>query len=66
MNHIIKKKGSELEFISWILRDGSGTKPVDKDMVKNLNDTEFTCICLSISQKTYIACEFNLYVVRFK
>lgn len=62
----MKKKGNELEFISRILRDGSGTTTDIEDEVKlNQNDT-FKINCLSISQGTYIASEFNSYVVKLK
>jgi hypothetical protein len=56
--------GKELIFISVIRRDGSGTDPV-KD-AKHLDNTNFTITCLSITKGTYIASEFNSYVVKFK
>lgn len=60
-------KGSELIFISWIKRDGSGTDYITKENdMSHLDDTTFNINCLSISNSTYIASEFNSYVVKFK
>lgn len=60
------KKGKYLEFISRILRDGSGTVNVkDKDM-RHLNNTKFSMSRLSITENTWIASEFNSYVVKIK
>lgn len=59
-------KGKELEFISWIHRDGSGTTPVDKEDMSHLDDTEFRMSCLSLTNGTFIASEFSSYVVRKK
>ena len=60
-----RKKGRELIFISRILRDGSGVEPVDVDM-SHLDKTKFTMNCLSITKGTWIACEFNSFVVKIK
>ena len=71
------KKGRTLEFISFIKRDGSGTIKVgtawdkDKDYPKTddmsyLDDEDFVMICLSLSEKTYIASGFNSWVVKEK
>lgn len=60
-----KIKGSRLEFISSINRDGSGTHPVSIDM-SSLNDTIFTLTSLSITNGTYIASEFNSFIVKLK
>lgn len=62
----MKKKGKELEFISCILRDGSGTSSVKDTDMRHLDETVFNLQCLSITQKTWIASEFNSYVVRIK
>lgn len=60
-------KGSELVFISRILRDGSGVELVaDQKDVKHWENATFRLSCLSITQGTYIASEFNSYVVRLK
>lgn len=64
--HRMKAKGSELIFVSCIKRDGSGTSDVSKEDMKHLNDTVFHLNSLSITNKTYIACEFNSYVVRLR
>ena len=68
----MKKKPHELEFISHILRDGSGTKPVPSDYLKAMEenpfmkDKEFKLNCLSLTEKTFIASGFNSFVVRLK
>jgi hypothetical protein len=58
----MKKKAKDLEFISWINRDGNGTK-LNNEFSK---DQKFRINILSISQKTYIASGFNSFVVRLK
>lgn len=62
----MKKIGSELEFISRIRRDGSGTVPVNPEGLEYIQDEKFKIICLSISEKTYLACGFNSFVVKLK
>jgi hypothetical protein len=73
----MKKLGKELEFISFVKRDGSGTIAVgtarnaDSDYPKTddvsyMDDEEFEIRVLSITQKTYIASGFNTWVVRLK
>ena len=59
-----RKLGSELEFISRIKRDGSGT--VVDDDYSHLTKTKFRMSCLSITYGTWIASEFNSYVVKLK
>lgn len=61
----IKAKGSDLIFISRIKRDGSGTQEVTGDM-SCFDNTVFDLNSLSITNKTYIACEFYSWVVRFR
>lgn len=63
--HRPKAKGRELEFISVIARDGSGTKLISANM-EHLDDTTFHLNSLSLTNKTYIASETNSYVVRLK
>lgn len=58
--------GRELIFVSTILRDGSGTASLKDTNMKHLDNTLFKINCLSITNRTYIASEFNSYVVRFK
>lgn len=57
--------GRTLEFISRIKRDGSGTEPADNND-GSFDDTLFNLQCLSITLGTWIASEFNSYVVKLK
>jgi len=59
------KFGKDLIFISAIKRDGLGVHIVHENM-EHLDDTQFAINCLSITNRTYIASEFNSYVVKFK
>lgn len=60
-------KGKDLIFICRIVRDGSGVEPIaDQDVMSHVHDTLFTLASLSITHGTYIASEFNSYVVRLK
>lgn len=59
-------KGSKLDFISQINRDGSGTIPVSETYLKLLQKDNFRMQCLSITAKTWIASDFNSFVVRIK
>lgn len=60
-------KGSELIFISRILRDGSGVEAVkDQAEAAYLQNAEFRLNRLSITYDTYIASSFNSYVVKKK
>ena len=69
---MIKKKAYELEFISQISRNGSGTEPIRESYLKSMlenplmKDEDFELHCLSMSEKTYIAFNFNAFVVRIK
>ena len=73
----MKLLGKELEFISFIKRDGSGTiavgtkwdenKPYPKtDDVSYLDDDLFNLNTLSLSNRTFIASGFNTWVVKIK
>lgn len=62
----MKKFGRELEFISWINRDGSGTKPVSDSLVEILQEEKFKLHCLSLTQKTFIVHGMNSFVVKIK
>jgi hypothetical protein len=68
----MKKKAHELEFISQIKRDGSGTTKVKKSYLKTMlenslmKDEYFELQCLSLTEKTFIAFNFNAFVVRVK
>lgn len=60
-------KGSDLIFISRILRDGSGVEPIaDQESMAHVANAEFTLASLSITHGTFIASEFNSYVVKKK
>lgn len=56
--------GRNLEFISRIKRDGSGT--VYDDDYKHLDNIKFDLQSLSITLGTWIASGFNSYVVKIK
>ena len=58
--------GKDLNFISKINRDGSGTKAVEKDHIKTIQEESFEMNCLSITEQTYIASGFNSFVVTLK
>lgn len=58
-------QGKNLIFISHIKRDGSGTTPVEQSP-KHLQEHSFKLTCLSITNGTYIASDFNLFVVKLK
>ena len=71
----MKYLGKQLEFISLIKRDGSGTiavgtewntesKHPKTDCVKYLDDEAFSITCLSLTNRTYIASGFNSWVVK--
>jgi len=73
----MKKLGKELEFISFIKRDGSGTiacgtswdknsKHPKTDDMSYLDEDHFDINAISITHKTYIASGFNTWVVKLK
>jgi hypothetical protein len=63
---VMKCKASDLIFISQIKRDGSGvSKRFDREYLAAC-DEEFRMSCLSLSEKTFIAVNFNTYVVKLK
>jgi hypothetical protein len=59
-------KGSKLQFISQILRDGSSTITVPENYVQFMQNDNFKMQCLSITEKTWIASCMNSFVVRIK
>jgi len=59
-------KGIDLIFISRIKRDGSGVVAIEKDEELFNYNEKYIVHSLSISNKTYIACGFNSYVVKLK
>lgn len=67
MNRTKLIKGKNLYFISRIQRDGLSVVPVEANNdMHNLDETVFHINCLSITNGTYIACEFNSFVVKIK
>jgi hypothetical protein len=68
----MKKKASELIFISQIKRDGSGLCKINKSYLKEMlenpimKDELFELRCLSMTEKTYIAFNFNVFLVKLK
>lgn len=68
----IKKKAHELIFISQINRDGKGVSKVSESYLKSMlenrlmKDSDFDVRVLSLSEKTFIASNFNSFVVRLK
>jgi hypothetical protein len=68
----MKKKANELEFISQIKRDGSGTTKVKKSYLKSMlenslmKNEDFELHCLSLTENTFIAFNFNAFVVKLK
>lgn len=62
----IRLQGSDLEFISQIKRNGTGTSKVSKSYLKLMQDEWFDLLVLSITERTYVARNFNSFVVRVK
>jgi SepF-like predicted cell division protein (DUF552 family) len=68
----MKKYPHELEFISRIRRDGSGTEKITEEDLKHFEENKFAkedlyeINVLSMSEKTFIASGFNSYVVKIK
>lgn len=58
--------GADLEFISWIHRDGSGVTPMAGKDTSIIERVTYKLQRLSITEDTYIASAFNSYVVRLK
>ena len=62
----MKKKGHELNFISQINRDGSGVSEISETYMSFLQKDIFRLHRLSITKDTYIAFNFNAFVVKIK
>jgi hypothetical protein len=61
------KFGKDLIFISQIKRDGSGVDiDISKEYIKMMEDDLFRLTVLSLSEETFIAREFNTFVVKLK
>lgn len=59
--------GKDLIFISRVLRDGSGVDTnIDPEYIKMMDNDKFKLNTLSLSEKTFIASEFNTFVVKLK
>lgn len=63
-------KASDLIFIGQIKRDGSGIVPVSEKYIKMMSENKFVgdfkLRRLSITEDTYIAFNFNVFVVKLK
>lgn len=68
----MEKFAHELEFISQINRDGSGTTPVKESYLKSMLENPlmkketFKLHRLSLTENTFIAFNFNAFVVKLK
>ena len=62
----MKLKGRNLEFISRIKRNGSGVECLKNVNMSIEDNTYFKLNSLSITNSTYIASEFDSYVVKKK
>lgn len=59
-------KGKDLVFIGRINSIGTHVENLYGTDMSNLDDRTFSLNCLSITFGTYIACEFNSYIVKLK
>jgi hypothetical protein len=68
----MRVEAKNLIFISRVLKDGSGVEPCTEDHIKFLTEGEYSklemynILPLSITNQTYIAQNFNVYVVKLK
>ena len=63
----MEKKGKDLIFVSQINRDGSGTNTnISTKLIDIIQNDTFKVFPLSLSEKTFIAIEFNSFVVKLK
>ena len=73
----MRYEGKELEFISFVKRDGTGvimcgtkwnadSKHPKTDEMSYLDDEVFNVTTISLTYKTYIASGFNTWVVKIK
>lgn len=68
----MEKLSKDLIFISQINRDGSGVTPVNSEYLYFLQENKFSkdrpfhLRCLSMTEKTFIASNFNSFVVKLK
>ena len=59
-------KGKNLIFISRIKRDGTGVEKLSPKEIGFLQNTEFELKCLSTIRNTFMAINFNSYIVKIK
>lgn len=59
-------KGAQLIFISQINRDGKGVTDKSNEDMSHIFEEDFEINSLSITQGTFIASQFNSYVVKIK
>lgn len=59
-------EGKRLEFIARIHRDGGGVTPMAGKDTSIIERAVYSLQCLSITQGTWIASNFNSYVVRIR
>lgn len=68
----MRKKANELDFISQINRNGIGTKPVPETYLKAILENSlmkeeyFELRPLSLTEKTFVAFNFNVFIVKIK
>ena len=62
----MKKLGKDLEFISRILRDGTGVNDMKGVDLIYINEETFELHALSLTKETYIAIGFHIYIVKLK
>jgi hypothetical protein len=62
----MKKTGSELEFLSTIGHDGFSLMAVSQKLIEIEKNRMFVLIPLSLTEKTFIAFNMNVYTVRLK
>ena len=60
------RKGTDLEFICRINRDGSGVEKLTEKQIDSFKKYNYKLIRLSITENTYIASNMSLFVVKIK
>ena len=60
------KNFNELIFISQINRDGSGVSNITESYLDCMKDDYFDLICLSMTERTFIAFNMNVFIVKLK
>ena len=68
----MKRYASELEFIGQVKKDGSGIEEVTPEFIRSMTENplvrndKFKLKRLSLSHETYLAFNFNVFVVKLK